>query len=263
MTPRKFVVVVVGLVGFVSASAVTVSAGTPFGGDDPGFVPPDKVTAKCEDKLEQLRCKLFGCVFKCHQKAADAAFNHVIPPFNEDGCETTCLNQALAGLTLLHCPACVNGTTVLTNDVAQLDATLGLTYCDGVPPLIDTTGDDPGAYVPTSAANLRCEDAILKLRAVAMTAACKCHKSKTLTFAPASEEACENKAIVKAFQGYSKLFAANPQHGSVCQQSTSMNPNCPTGGAFGVDASYVENTCGQVYACSPSGAFLDSPAAGF
>ena len=57
-----------------------------FGGDDPGLVPLNKDTAKCEDGVFKLLTKLEGCVGKCQAKQAAAALKGGAP-FDEAGCE--------------------------------------------------------------------------------------------------------------------------------------------------------------------------------
>ena len=57
---------------------------TPFGGDDLGFVPPDKNTAKCEDTVAKNLKKLAGCIVKCQAEKADSALKGT--SFDQDAC---------------------------------------------------------------------------------------------------------------------------------------------------------------------------------
>ena len=65
---HRVVMVAVGAAIGVEAAR----AGTPFGGDDTGFVPPDKETLKCESSVTKNAAKLTLAVSICDIKAADA-----------------------------------------------------------------------------------------------------------------------------------------------------------------------------------------------
>ena len=117
-----------------------------FGGDDTGFVPPDKNTAKCEDTVAKNATKLLGCVMKCHTKQADSALAG--QSFDEEACEegtgkpVSCraaYDKATASLIAKGiCPACLDATaqsnladlvtTFLEDNNAQI-------YCAGSVPL--------------------------------------------------------------------------------------------------------------------------------
>ncbi len=75
-------------------------------GDDGGWVPADKTTAKCEDGATKALAKLVGAVVKCHTKLADAKVK--AQPFDEEGCETAAVGKFdAARLKLTGCPACL------------------------------------------------------------------------------------------------------------------------------------------------------------
>src|SRR5262249_43538310 len=57
---------------------------TPFGGDDTGFVPPDKNTAQCENKVANKLAGLGKCITTCQAKRAAAALNGTA--FDEKAC---------------------------------------------------------------------------------------------------------------------------------------------------------------------------------
>ncbi len=120
------------------------AGGTAFGGDDPGFVPPDKSTAKCEDQVMKRVRTAAGCFAKCAVKDADAASKGAA--FDRAACETglakSCRAKYDAASTKLEaamtCPPCLGA--VARGDVA--DAAHGLheqararIYCDGTVPL--------------------------------------------------------------------------------------------------------------------------------
>jgi len=118
------------------------SAGTC--GAAPGFVPPDKPTAKCENAVNKKLAKLAACVAKCHAKQADALL--AAKPFDIDVCTTTdpgaCrtkFDAAMAGLAAAGiCPPCLDSTdqAALADQVTQgVHSRNGLIYCAGTTPL--------------------------------------------------------------------------------------------------------------------------------
>src|SRR5689334_1597907 len=66
-------------------SARVAVAGTPFGGDDTGFVPPDKATLSCENSVAKAISKYSACVIKCHISRASGK---LADDTAEDACET-------------------------------------------------------------------------------------------------------------------------------------------------------------------------------
>ena len=75
--------------GFAVVLAAGYSfAGTPFGGDDTGFVPPvspKSDTAKCEIKVARNVRKAIDCIIKCH---IDRAALKTTDDTGEVNCET-------------------------------------------------------------------------------------------------------------------------------------------------------------------------------
>src|SRR5439155_14501907 len=59
-------------------------AGTPFGGDDGGFIPPDKATLVCESAVGKAVGKYVNCVIKCHKLRAALKLTNDTA---EDNCE--------------------------------------------------------------------------------------------------------------------------------------------------------------------------------
>jgi hypothetical protein len=112
------------------------SSGTPFGGDDTGFVPtPKSASAKCEGGAGKAAGKLIACMGKCH---ASRASGKLADDTAEDSCEKTLAGKsctakfALAISKLSGCPSCINGTTMadvpgLTE--AVLDGNNSTIYC--------------------------------------------------------------------------------------------------------------------------------------
>jgi hypothetical protein len=117
-------------------AAGAVQAGTPFGGDDGGFVPPDKATLTCENAVGKLASKYVACVIKCH--AARAA-GKTTSDAQEDACENAnagkgCGDKFNAGLSKLSakCPgscAVANGPGLKSLAETVLDGANGNVYC--------------------------------------------------------------------------------------------------------------------------------------
>ena len=133
-----------------------------------GFVPPDKITGKCEDGAAKNVGKLAACIRKCHVKAADLAAKGKI--FDEEGCESTgpksCRGKYDATTAKLTqkgtCPACLGATaqgTIADAVTTSLDTEVGTVYCAGSTAL---GGDDPG-FVPPDKNTGKCEDGVAKL----------------------------------------------------------------------------------------------------
>jgi hypothetical protein len=120
----------------------------PFADDDPGFVPPDKNTDKCEDTVAKHLKTLAGCVMKCQIKEADSALKG--KPFDEAACEegvgkpTSCraaynkATAALLGLKTQICPVCLDATAqggLADSLMTFLNQNKGQIYCAGTAPL--------------------------------------------------------------------------------------------------------------------------------
>src|SRR5579871_3423417 len=89
-------------------------------GDDSGFVPASKTTAKC----------LEGAIVTCHAKSAGAQL--AAKSFDEEGCETTAegkFNTAIGKLT--GCPTCLSGLLPTLPGLVEggVDASSGPTDC--------------------------------------------------------------------------------------------------------------------------------------
>src|SRR5436309_11308622 len=70
----------------VALAAGTAVAQTPFGGDDAGFIPPNKDIAKCENSVAKNVGKAAACILSCHKKRANGV---LADETAEDECETT------------------------------------------------------------------------------------------------------------------------------------------------------------------------------
>jgi len=126
--------IVAGLATLLGAGVAM--AGTPFGGDDTGFVPPDKATLSCENAVGKLVGKYIACVLKCHVARAGGK---TTTDAQEDACESAnggkgCGDKFNAGLAKVNakCPgscAVANAPSVRSLAEAVLDANLGSVYC--------------------------------------------------------------------------------------------------------------------------------------
>jgi hypothetical protein len=106
------------------------TSGTPFGGDDTGFVPASKAAEKCQNLTTKQLALLVGTVSKCHNKMAAQALKG--KSFDEEACENAAVSKftAFTG-TLTNCPPCLStllpGFGQLVAD--GVDAALGTEYC--------------------------------------------------------------------------------------------------------------------------------------
>jgi hypothetical protein len=125
-----------------------------------GFIPPDKVTSKCEDKVSKNVAKLAACVLKCQIKEADTALK-AKPPFDVIGCKQACRAKydTLAGANT-NCPSCQDATaqSALADGVASfITAKNAPLYCAGSTALPTSPG-----FIPPDPATGKCEDAVAK-----------------------------------------------------------------------------------------------------
>jgi hypothetical protein len=244
MTGKHLLVVVVGLAAAIGAGAAR--AGTPFGGDDTGFVPPDLGTLKCESSVTKNAAKLTLAVSLCHIKAADAGVKG--KTFDEDTCQSAARGKFDAANLKLTCPSCVDSKAIGDNVESMLDtaANAGI-YCDttsGTP----FGGDDAGD-VPASKAAEKCQNLTAKQLALLVGTVSKCHNklaAQALKGKSFDEEvACENPAVSK-FNAF-----------------TAKLTNCPSclsallAGLGQAVADGVDAQLGTIYCQSPSGAFLN------
>jgi hypothetical protein len=115
-------------------------AGTPFGGDDTGFLPPGGTkgaVGKCEAAVSKAASKAVACIFKCHDSRASGK---LASDTDEDACENanngkSCLAKYFSSVTKAlskgGCAACTasgaNGIGTLAESL--LDANNGTVYC--------------------------------------------------------------------------------------------------------------------------------------
>jgi hypothetical protein len=241
MSGKHLVVMVALAVGIGVGSA---RAGTPFGGDDTGFVPPDKATLKCESSVTKNAAKFTLAVSICHIKAADAGVKG--KTFDEEACETAARGKYDAANAKLICPSCVDSAAIGNNVETQLDtaANAGI-YCDttsGTP----FGGDDAGD-VPANKDAEKCQNLTTKQLAHLVGTVSKCHNklaAQALKGVSFDEEGCESAAVTKF-----NAFTAKLTNCPAC-----LVPLLGTLGQAAADG--IDAALGTTYCASPSGAFL-------
>ena len=130
----------------IAVMAVALTAGvaraqTPWGGsEDGGFLPPDKLTASCENAIEKAIAKAITCVAKCHQARASGK---LADENAEETCETSIANPKSCKsrynktrdkqINSGRCPSCLNQTAMdqlFAQSEAYVDTTTnGQVYC--------------------------------------------------------------------------------------------------------------------------------------
>jgi hypothetical protein len=224
-------------------------AGTPLGGDDGGFIAPDKTTLKCEDGVGKAASKLAGAVFKCQIKQADSSLK-LGSSQDDDACEATAIGKYNATVgKLTGCPPCLNPGAIRDNTVSQINGLAnGALYCAGSTPF---GGDDMG-NIPPDKTTAKCEDTAVKAVSKLTGAIAKCHaKQADTSFKLGSsqdDDTCETAAGTKFTAATSKLTAA------ACPAAGCLITLLPTIG--GLAEPMIDGMNGATYCASPSGAFL-------
>ena len=234
------------LAGLVFGVGVgSVRATTPFGGDDTGFVAPDKGSLKCEDGLSKKVGSLVTALIKCNIKDSDDLLKG--KTFDLPGCQAQGTGKWDTTTMALVCPPCIskNGIRDLTVTLVNLNG--GVVYCDNTS---GTPQDSPNTgFVPANKALAKCEDGAAKNAGKLTTAIGKCHvkasddafKGKTF-----DEEGCETAALSKGAQADGLLTGC---------------PSCLNSAGLASLRALVENLLdsnnNQAYCASPSGAFLN------
>jgi hypothetical protein len=224
--------------------AIAPSSGS--GGSPSGFVPPDKVTGKCEDGAAKNVAKLGSCVRKCHTKLADLALKG--KPFDEEGCESTgpksCrvkYDATTAKLTQKGtCPPCLGATaqgTIADAVMSSLDTEVGTIYCGGTTAFGD---DDPG-FVPPDKNTGKCEDGVAKLVGALATCVGSCQTKQAATLFKGGTfdlDACEATGV-KSCRGKFDVASGKLDKTPIC-------PSCLDPGARGTVADGAAAFLGQL-----------------
>jgi len=252
----KRLVIMVALGAAIGVGAAR--AGTPFGGDDSGFVPPDKTTGKCEDTATKNGGKFTSSLIKCHIAVATAAFKSQTTVADDEACEDTAraaVDKANSKLTNPPCPACLVSGLGAGSDTtrSQVDLNGGVVYCAGTTPLTD--GDDPGALIPPTKNDLVCETKMAKNASKFISCILKCHiKAADAAVAAKSfdEEGCEETNATHNACGDKYDLAVSVLPSFCPGQCAQVN----AAGLKSLILSIVDARNGEAYCQSPSGAFL-------
>ncbi|TMB44171.1 MAG: hypothetical protein E6J55_10680 [Deltaproteobacteria bacterium] len=112
------------------SGAVYCSGSTAFGTDDGSAkIPPDKATAKCENKVATKLAKLVGAITACHVKAAKVAFKTKIT--TDQNTDQSCEDAAKAAFTKTSTTGCtcVKLTDIANGTEALLDVSNEAIFC--------------------------------------------------------------------------------------------------------------------------------------
>ena len=170
------------------------AAGTPFGGDDTGFVPANENAYRCSSRVTTALAKLRSSITKCHNRMANEGLRGTAT--DDERCEDAAkakFDRTMKVVTAPTCPAClVAAIAGLSSAVeAEQDAGNSDFYCSGVTAFPgDNTGFEPinGLYFDGSS---RTATGIAKLGSCIT----KCHNRLalySLTGRSFDEEACED-----------------------------------------------------------------------
>jgi hypothetical protein len=112
--------------------------GTPFGGDDMGFIPHDAPKGretKCSNGVAKAVGKLVGSITKCHIRRAKGKLTDDTA---ENECETTAQNKLKFKAT---CPVCLAPFNVQIASIFEMEM-------DGAPNGLIWCGSPSGAFLP-------------------------------------------------------------------------------------------------------------------
>lgn len=239
--------------GAALLTASATPAGTPLGGDDGGFVPPDGNSKRCEERVlgQALgKGKLFSCLTKCHVKAASVALKS--GTFDDTACELGCIAKYDAVGYPGACPACLDGTgrhAIALQIEAYIDAAMGDVYCAGT----TAFGDDDGGFIAPDKSTDKCEGKAAQ-NVIKFVAGCVrlCHFKAVrhaLRNEPSDDEACEGDCLAKYDTVRDKFLAKG-----ICPPC--LDATAQHGLATDAEA-FVDGLNGAIYCASPGGAFLD------
>jgi hypothetical protein len=234
----------------LTLSAGIAIAGTPFGGDDTGFVPPDKTAHKCASKVTTALTKLQLSITSCHQRMANSGVRGTA--IDDEPCEMAAkakfddaVNRLLAATT---CPPCLVAATSGLSDAveSELDASNGDFYCAGITPF---GGDDTG-FEPLNALYYKGQSTAAKNVAKFAKCVTQCHRRMALYALKGrafDEEACEATCLAKYNRIRDNILPVSP---NCLQQAMQDQLAADTEAA-------LDQGLGTYFCASPGGAFLD------
>ena len=236
------------LVGALAGGSALASTPLDPGGDDAGFVPPNRDALHCEDNVARNLRKAMKCIgVRCHRK--NAIFLLKGRNFPEQSCEKRCTDKFHElDNKLVGCGACLDAdarAALLTSAQDYMRAHNGDMFCDGTIPF----GDGLTGAVPPGRLSLHCEQFVTKQVALAMGCIEKCHIDKVDgrfgggTFL---DEDCENICRIKYESLNAEVDSACPTCLKFAQRTA----------IFGAIEDFLDQKNGDVYCASPSGAFV-------
>jgi len=166
---------------------VAAVAGGPFGGDDSGYVPPNRSVAKCEQQVARSLASFDRCALTCNVRAAKAAFKGRpidLPACTQTGARSCRGRYDRASARMAQtgrCPACLSPAAqglLADGAAARFEQAAAAIHCRAAP----------------DAAALRCEDAVARNLARTIVCSANCHvaaASAGLKDRPFDEEGCE------------------------------------------------------------------------
>src|SRR5437867_6564299 len=166
---------------------VAAVAGGPFGGDDSGYVPPNRSVAKCEQQVARSLASFDRCALTCNDRAAKAAFKGRpidLPACTQTGARSCRGRYDRASARMAQtgrCPACLSPAAqglLADGAAARFEQAAAAIHCRAAP----------------DAAALRCEDAVARNLARTIVCSANCHvaaASAGLKDRPFDEEGCE------------------------------------------------------------------------
>jgi hypothetical protein len=246
----------------VLITATAARAGTPFGGDDTGFIPPDKVTAKCENGVANALVSLAGKLFKCNIRDSDAkdkatgfgiACMPNDPSFDGVACQVTARSAYDAKVAkLMNCPPCLNTGSVRDSMTQLINSHNDMAFCDDTSTCVEDVGQpvqSTTGWVPAAADAKKCSDGEAKLLAKLAVSLLKCHVGSAKAQSAGrsfDEDGCEMKSTSKYDTGVTKV--------SLCTA-------CLSAGGFAtfrdLTHTLIDGQNSGPYCASPSGAFVN------
>jgi hypothetical protein len=255
---------IAGAVLAITCAAAPAIAGPPFGGDDSGCVPDDKLGLLCGKIVTAALGKLNANVIKCHLVQEGHAFQTGHSALGFDNAEENCtlgnptksakarFDTYMAKAAAYCAPAVVTsanarGATLLAaaSNPDSLDALNGSFFCDATTALTiaDPGGgdqDEAGVIPPDDGVN-KCSRVVAKAYAKLVASVHKCHyKLAQYAFAgqPFDEELCEETAPKGARARYN-AYVQKAIDAGIC-------PACLVSNAAGLGADAVADLDAQL-----------------
>lgn len=260
----------IGAVIVLGGAVAPAFAGPPFGGDDTGCVPDDKLGSACGKIVAVALGKLNVNVIKCHLVQAGHAFQTGHSSTGFDNAEENCTlgnptQSAKARFDTYMAKAsayCAAGVVTSANarrdtlladasNPDSLDALNGSFYCDSTTGLTIAEpggGDqDEAGFIPADAGANKCSVTVAKAYEKLVYSVYKCHyRMAQYAFAgkPFDEEACEETAPKGALARYN-AYVQKAIDAGICPACLASNA-----AAIGADAvADLDAQLGDIFPC--------------